>query len=183
VLEILAALGSNAKPVVDDVIKALDDSDPMVQGEAAVAIAAIGPDAAAAVPTLLKTLADDKAAPDSRYSAAYALGRIGPAAQSATETLRSLIASPDEVLATVAAWSMLKITPEDKTLLDQAIPALRKAVRADRELVRLEAAVSLGDIGPAASSAIPILELVSEEDSSRQVRDAAGKALKKIRAR
>ncbi len=183
VLEILAALGSNAKPVVDDVIKALDDSDPMVQGEAAVAIAAIGPDAVAAVPTLLKTLADDKAAPDSRYSAAYALGRIGPAAQPAAEQMRSLITSPDEVLATVAAWSMLKITPDDKSLLDQAIPALRKAVRADRELVRFEAAVTLGDIGPDASSAIPILELVSEEDSSRQVREAAGKALKKIRGR
>jgi HEAT repeat protein len=78
---------------------------------------------------------------------------------------------------------MLKITPDDKSLLDQAIPALRKAVRADRELVRFEAAVTLGDIGPDASSAIPILELVSEEDSSRQVREAAGKALKKIRGR
>ena len=183
VLEILAALGSKAKPVVDDVIKSLDDSDPMIRGEAAVAIAAIGPDAAAAVPVLLKSLTDANASPDIRYSAAYALGRIGPAAQPAAEQMRSLVTSPDEVLATVASWSMLKITPDDKSLLDQAIPALRKAVRADREIVRLEAAVTLGDIGPAASSAIPILELVSEEDSSRQVRDAAGKALKKIRGR
>ena len=183
VLEILAAMGPTAKPVVDDVIKALEDSDPIIQGEAAVTIATIGPDAAAAVPTLLKILNSGETAADGRYSAAYALGRIGPAAQSAAETLRSLTASPDEVLATVAAWSMLKITPEDKTLLDQAIPALRKAIRADRELVRLEAAVSLGDIGPAAASAIPILELVSEEDSSRQVRNAAGIALKKIRGR
>jgi len=183
VLEILAALGPTAKPAVDDVIKALDDSDPIIRGEAAVAISAIGPDAAAAVPALLKTLTDNNASPDSKYSAAYALGRIGPAAQSAAEQMRSLVASPDEVLATVASWAMLKITPDDKSLLDQAIPALRKAVRSDRELVRLEAAVTLGDIGPAAVSAIPILELVSEEDSSRQVRDAAGKALKKIRAR
>ena len=183
VLEILAALGPTAKPAVDDVIKALDDSDPIIRGEAAVAISAIGPDAAAAVPALLKTLTDNNAAPDSKYSAAYALGRIGPAAQSAAEQMRSLIASPDEVLATVASWAMLKITPDDTSLLDQAIPALRKAVRSDRELVRLEAAVTLGDIGPAAVSAIPILELVSEEDSSRQVRDAAGKALKKIRGR
>jgi len=183
VLEILAALGPKAKLVVDDVIKALDDSDPMIRGEAAVAIAAIGPDAAAAVPVLLKSLTDANASPDIRYSAAYALGRIGPAAQPAAEQMRSLVTSPDEVLATVASWSMLKITPDDTSLLDQAIPALRKAVRADREIVRLEAAVTLGDIGPAASSAIPILELVSEEDSSRQVREAAGKALKKIRGR
>ena len=183
VLEILAAMGPTAKPAVDDVIKSLEDSDPIIRGEAAVTIATIGPDAAAAVPSLLKILTAGETATDGRYSAAYALGRIGPAALPAAESLRSLISSPDEVLATVAAWSMLKITPEDKTLLDQAIPALRKAVRADRELVRLEAAVSLGDIGPAAASAIPILELVSEEDSSRQVRDAAGAALKKIRGR
>jgi HEAT repeat protein len=183
VLEILAAMGPTAKPAVDDVIKALEDSDPIIRGEAAVTIATIGPDAAAAVPTLLKILTAGETAADGRYSAAYALGRIGPAAKPAAEHLRTLLSSPDEVLATVAAWSMLKITPEDKTLLEQAIPALRKAARADRELVRLEAAVSLGDIGPAAASAIPILELVSEEDSSRQVRDAAAKALKQIRGR
>ena len=52
-----------------------------------------------------------------------------------------------------------------------------------RLLGRPATAVTLGDIGPDASSAIPILELVSEEDSSRQVREAAGKALKKIRGR
>jgi HEAT repeat protein len=55
-------------------------------------------------------------------------------------------------------------------------------VRADREIVRLEAAVALGDIGPAAASAIPILELVSEEDSTKAVRAAAAAALAKIKA-
>jgi HEAT repeat protein len=49
-------------------------------------------------------------------------------------------------------------------------------------MVRLEAAVALGDIGPAAASAIPILELVSEEDSVKEVRVAAAAALAKIRA-
>jgi hypothetical protein len=44
------------------------------------------------------------------------------------------------------------------------------------------AAVALGDIGPAAASAIPILELVSEEDSVKEVRTAAAAALAKIRA-
>ena len=50
-------------------------------------------------------------------------------------------------------------------------------------MVRLEAAVALGDIGPAAASAIPLLELVSEEDSVKQVRAAAAAALAKIRAK
>ena len=41
--------------------------------------------------------------------------------------------------------------------------------------------MALGDIGPAAASAIPLLELVSEEDSVKQVREAAAAALAKIK--
>ena len=48
-------------------------------------------------------------------------------------------------------------------------------------MVRLEAAVSLGDIGAAASSAVPLLELVAEEDAVPAVRAAAAAALAKIR--
>jgi HEAT repeat protein len=180
VLEILGAMGPAAKPAVDDMIKSLDDADPAVRSDAAVALAAIGPDAAAAVPSLTKMLADE-AAPAARFPAAYALGRIGPAAKPALEQLRALTTSPDEVMATVALWSTLKINPEDRSLIEQAIPAFRKAVRAEREIVRLEAAVALGEIGVAAESAIPILELVSEEDPSKPVRAAAAAALAKIR--
>ena len=180
VLEILAAIGPAAKPAVDDMIRLLADADPVTRGDAAVAIAAIGPDAVVAVPALTKMLADESA-PVARYPAAFALGRIGPAAKSAAEQLRAVATSPDEVLATVALWATLKITPEDKSLLEQAIPALRKAVRAEREIVRLEAAVALGEIGSAAASAIPILELVSEEDPSKPVRAAAAAALAKIK--
>ncbi len=180
VLEILGAIGPAAKPAVDDIIKSLEDADPAVRGDAAVAIASIGPDAAAAVPSLVKMLADE-GAPAARYPAAFALGRIGRAAKPAVEQLRALATSSDEVLATVALWAALKITPEDSSLFDQAIPALRKAVRAEREIVRLEAAVALGEIGAAAASAIPILELVSEEDSSKPVRAAAAAALAKIK--
>jgi HEAT repeat protein len=85
------------------------------------------------------------------------------------------------VLATLAMWATLKIDPEDRSLLEQAIPALRKAARAEQEIVRMEAILALGDIGPAADSAIPILELISEEDSSKPVRAAAVNALLKIK--
>lgn len=180
VLEILAALGPASKPAVDDMIKSLADADPAVRGDAAAALAAIGPDAAAAVPQLAKMLADD-GAQSAKYPAAYALGRIGPAAKPAVEQLRALATSPDEVLATVALWSAIKIEPGDRSLFDQAIPALRKAARAEQEVVRLEAVVALGDIGPDAASAIPILELVSEEDPSKSVRSAAATALAKIK--
>lgn len=181
VLEILAGIGPAAKPALDDLVKELGDADADHAGEAAVAIAAIGPDAAAAVPALRRIAADEKAAPGLRYSAAYALGRIGPAAKEAVAELRALAESTDELMATVAVWAALKVDPADSSLFERAIPLLRRALRGERELVRLEAAVALGEIGPAAVSAVPILDLVAEDDPVKDVRRAAAEAVRKIR--
>lgn len=183
VMEILSAIGPAAKPALAEFITALGDADPQCRGDAAVAIAAIGADAADAVPHLQKMVTDPSAVDGLRYAAAYALGKIGPAADAAAPVLRELASSDDELLATVATWAGLKIKPDDGSQFEAAIPMLRRALRGDREMVRLEAAVALGDIGPSAASAIPILELVSEEDSVKQVREAAAAALAKIRAK
>jgi len=181
-MEVIAALGTSAKATVPELVAAL--SDPQARGEAAVAVAAIGgSDAAEAVPALAALLADDKAEPGLRYAACYALGRIGPAAVAAEPVIRGLAESQDELMATVAIWAALRIKPDDATLFATAIPKLRRALRDDSELVRLEAAVALGDIGPAAAAAIPILELVAEDDPAKQVRQAAAEALTKIRPR
>jgi HEAT repeat protein len=181
VLEILAAIGPDAAPALDDLVKGLADADPTYRGEAAVAIAALGPAARTAVPQLQKMLEAADSPAELRYSAAYALGRIGPAAESAEGTLREMVQSKDELMATVAAWALLKVDPKDTAHAKVAIPMLRRALRGERELARIEAAVALGEIGPAVSEAIPILELVSEEDSSKAVRSAAAEALEKIR--
>jgi len=180
-LEILAAIGPPAKPAAADMIALLADPDEQTQSDAAVALAALGADAAKAVPALDKILADESAPAGSRYAAAYALGRIGAPAQAAIGTLRRLIAAEDELLATVAVWAALKVVPQDKSLVEAAMPKLRKALRGDRDLARLEAAVALGDIGPGAESAIPLLELVEEDDPIKAVRAAAAEALTKIR--
>jgi len=191
-LELLAGIGPSAKPLLDKLTAILSDPDRSAAGDAALVMGAIGPEAAAAVPQLMTMLADPPAATNAsavegaqiaqqRYAAIYALGRIGPAAAAASSRLRELAQSKEELLATVATWAALKITPQDASLFESAVPLLRRAVRGDREMVRLEAAVALGDIGAAADSAIPILELVSEEDPSTAVRAAAAAAIKKIR--
>jgi HEAT repeat protein len=182
VLEVLAAIGPAAKAAVPELAALLADTDPLVRSEAAVALASVGAEAAAAVPALEKLLGDDAPA-DVRYATAYALGRIGAAAKPAVPRLLELSKSADEIMATVATWATLKIEPQDSSLVAAAIPLLQKALRGENELARLEAAVVLGDLGPQASSAIPILELVSEEDASRQVRAAAAEALAKVRPR
>jgi HEAT repeat protein len=181
-LGVLGAIGSPAAAAVPDVAAFLTDPDPAVASEAAVALAAVGAAAEPAVELLRKLLGDETPA-DLRYSAAFALGRVGPAAEAAVPRLVELSKSSDEIMATLAVWAALKIDPADRSLFDAAIPLLRRALRGEREVVRLEAAVALGDIGPPAKSAIPILELVSEDDPNSDVREAAAGALAKIRPR
>ena len=179
-LEILAAQGEAAAPLVPEMVTALGDDDAACASEAAVALAAVGPAAAAAVPTLRGLLGGETPAPV-RYAAMYALGRIGAAAKEAVPRLLELSRSDDELEATVAVWAALKIQPDDRSLFESAIPRLQKALLAEEELARLEAAVSLGDIGPAAAAAAPALELLAEDDPSRSVRAAAAAALEKLR--
>lgn len=180
-LEILTSIGVAAKDAVEPLIALLGNADPELRGEAAAVLAAIGPEAAPAVPSLQQTLASDASPAGLRYATAYALGRIGPAAKPCLDQLMKFSTSEDDFLATVAIWATLKINPGETSMFEVAIPRLRKALRSERQLVRLEAAVALGDIGPAARSAVPILELVAEDDPLPVVRDAAEEALKKIR--
>jgi HEAT repeat protein len=181
-LEILAAIGPAALPALDDLVAGLADSDPVSRSDAAFAIAAIGPEAKGAVPALEKILADESAEAPVRYSVAYALGKIGPEATAAEPLLRKLVDSDDDLLATVSAWAALQIKPGDKELFAVAVPKLRRALQDEQELVRLEATIALGEIGDAAASALPMLELLAEDDPSSQVRNAAEAALGRIRS-
>ena len=178
--EVLAAVGTAAKPALPALVAALADPDEDFASDAALAIAAIGPEAASAVPDLQKRLADDVPA-EVRYAAAFALGSLGPAAKPAVARLAELSQAEDPLLATVAVWAALKIEPGETALFDRAIPLLRRALASDREIVRLEAAVSLGEIGPAAKTAIPMLEMVAEDDPAKAVRAAAAAAVKRVR--
>ena len=180
-MEILGELGPAAKPALGELVKALGDADPVFRSEAAAALSGLGPDAAPAIPELRRLLGDETVPAQARYPAAFALGSIGAEAKPALGELRTLAKSADELMATVAVWAALKIDPTDTELAAAAVPLLRRALRADREIVRLEAVVALGDIGPAAAAAVPILQLVSEDDPSRGVRQAAAAALAKIR--
>lgn len=180
-MEILGEIGAAARPALDDMVAGLTDSDADYQSDSAMAIAAIGAEAAVAVPTLEKLVSEAATASEVRYAAIYALGRIGAPAAAAEPLLRKLADSDDDLLATVAVWAALKIKPDDASLFDAAIPKLRHALRNDRELVRLEAAVALGEIGPRAGSALPMLEMLAEEDPAKPVRGAAAEAVRRIR--
>jgi len=195
-VQLLAALGKLSHPAVDSLTKALEETDTLVQGEAALALASVGPEAAEAIPGLVRILtapaAPDTAEPSAtdavgtvagnRLAAAYALGKIGPAATAAVAPLAALADKGDDpMLATMASWALLKIEPGNATYFEQAVPRLRKALRSEREMARVEAARALGEIGAPAKSAIPMLELMSDGDPSEAVRAAAAAALRALK--
>jgi HEAT repeat protein len=136
------AIGAAAVPAL---VNVLDDPDPLVRGHAAESLGLIGPDAAPAVPALVKHLSDE-----GQWTAwvgdkgfrqtvggltAEALGKIGPAAKEAVPDLvqRLEVIKQDDLY------------PKDAAIRVQALSA-----------------EALGRIGPDAASAVPALWKVVE---------------------
>jgi hypothetical protein len=61
--EVLARMGSDAKPAVNDLIPLLDDPDLEVRKVAVRTLGRIGPDAAAAIPALMRSLVQEEPLP------------------------------------------------------------------------------------------------------------------------
>lgn len=177
-IAVLERLGPKAKDAAVPLVKTVGNSDDAaVRQETGFALAAIGPAAAPAVDELVKLLDD----PDSKvvHAACYALGKIGPAAKKAAPRLKEDLHCDDQFLELSCAWALLKIQPNNAEIIQQAVPQLIEALSGLQELGRMEAAVALGEIGPAAKSAAKALRK-AEGDPSPAVRKAASAALKKI---
>jgi HEAT repeat protein len=168
---------------------------------AARALAAMGPKAAEAVPSLAKSLGDSE--PLVRAQAAHALGRIGTTDADVLNDLGKLIADSDIRVrrATVGAFKNIRPGPKVsvpilvKVLEDvrpeakveamlaiseagrDAVPALVEALKNDK--ARYWACIALGSIGPHAAEAIPALVAQLKCDEP-QVRMQAVMALTEI---
>jgi HEAT repeat protein len=178
---VIRRLGPKAKGLVPALVKELSDADSNHRQEVEFALAAIGPDAKEAVPQLIKALKDPE--PKVQYTACYALGKIGPGATDAVAALQeSAKTSEDKFLKVASLWALLKIKPTDAPLKVLAMPLLIKALEeSDRDLVKVEVANTLGEIGPPAAIALKALQKVAKESSSAEVREAATEAIKKIK--
>jgi HEAT repeat protein len=113
-------------------------------------------------------------------TAAYCLGKIGPPAKAAVPALRKLLDSEDKIVRLTGTWALLQIGPRTEPLVETALPVLTDALNHEQEFVRLEAAVTLGEIGKSAEAALPALETAAR-DRSPLVRRAAAEAARKIR--
>jgi HEAT repeat protein len=200
-----ASLGSRVVPRATEVLK-----DPQRRERALRVLARIGPDAAPAVPEIVKLLGEGDA--QTRTGALFTLAAIGPRAEAAVEPITKALDDSDREVKLTAGYALGKIGPaaksaapaliklaaaEDDDLklagvwallkvdpseahVKAAVPALAKALGDDHEFVRIEAAMTLGDLGKAAAGALPALE-AAQRDRSSAVRAAAAQAVKKIK--
>ncbi|MBL9090080.1 MAG: HEAT repeat domain-containing protein [Planctomycetaceae bacterium] len=139
---------------IAEMIKSLADADARTRGEAAEELGALGLLAKDAVPALTKAL--DDAVARVRGNAAAALGQILEQ-DIGGETVR-----------------------DRGPHLDQAVAGLSKSLGDEEPAVRTMAALSLGQIGPAAAAAVPALSKALD-DPEASVRNAAQMSLALIR--
>lgn len=132
------------------------------------ALGEIGPPAQAAVPVLLKALAE----PALAFQAAQALYRIAPDNQDAVPLFEKYLAADD----LNAAMYLAQWHPPQEA----GIAALAKVVESHKsDVIRVWSMSILYDLGPRARSAIPALEAATRH-SSPVVRDAARCTLSKV---
>src|SRR5262249_1172887 len=124
--------------------RALRDEDPMVAGDAARALGALGKRARPSVGALVKTLSH--ARPYVRIYAAEALASIGPNAARATNALARALGDPVPGVRWSACEALASIGPAAQS----AVPQLVEALEDEFLYVRIFAAGALGSIGPKA---------------------------------
>jgi HEAT repeat protein len=182
----LGAIGPKAGVAVPALAVILvEDADVKVRSEAALALSKMDPASAAAVPALARALQDE--GPVVRLYAALALFRLRAQARPAVPAL--IKALKDGANKTFINSFSMTVGEMMVCALGRAsagtaegVPALMEALQsADRNAMRVAAARALGEIGPEAHPAAPLLEVMLR-DQHPQIKEAAQEALRKIKA-
>jgi HEAT repeat protein len=196
----LSQVGSSASVAADDLVKSLDDRDPDVRKNSAIALSKTGD--RRAIPPLIKLLTELKSHPhildalkrfgpaarpavpelrrllratkgQDRLRVALVLGEIGPEARAALPELIAALGDPGA--ATGVAWALSQWGPDAW----EAVSDLTMLLDAD-DHTRGNAARALGRIGPAAEAAVlPLTKLLRYRDLA--VRAQAAMALWRIK--
>lgn len=141
------------------------------------ALGAIGPEAAEALPAVIKTLADP--AHPVRCAASVALGKIGAAAKVAVPVLEQNLRDADPYLQLASAWALAHLDPGSPGLAERCLGPLRWGLKSSDAQIRREGAQALGRLGPPARSAVADLALLAS-DPDEGVRKAATNAIEAI---
>lgn len=138
------------------------------------------------VPKLLKEL--KSGVPKTRATAAEDLGHLGAIRAEDTKPAVPLLLEmarkdSDAKVREAAAKALGRMGADPK----EAVPVLTEALKKDKVMaVRVAAARALGQLGPDAKDAVPTLREVqqaAQKDKDKRLAQAAGDALRNIRAR
>jgi HEAT repeat protein len=160
--DLLAESGPAAAAAIPALTEALADRDATLRSHAAEALGAVGPNDPRAVAALTAQLGTSDS-----LSATKGLAKCGAAALPATGALVKLLRDPDAEVRWNAVKTLGKIRAVD------ALEPLIGALSDSSDLVREHAAESLGDLGPAAASAVGRLTETLKDPYVKARRDAA----------
>lgn len=153
-LRAIGAFGQDAGPALNDVVKALNDTDPGVRSAAVWALSQMGTAAIPAVPALQVSLADPNA--HVRSLSALALRTLGPGAVGAIPGLVRALDDPAPYVRALAADTLGNIGPTAQPVVDTLS---RHLLATDEQVFVLRSlAAALGNIGPAAAPGLPALQ-------------------------
>jgi HEAT repeat protein len=170
-VQVLAAMGSDARSAAEDLALLLKDKDATLRAAAASALAALGKDAQDAMPTLLEVLRTDKnyQVQLETFQAITLVGSKEPA------KLQQALREINETTRWAAPFVLKQFGPKAK----DAVPHLTRALGNKDAGTRLAAALALGEIGAEAKAAASALAK-AQQDTSPQVRVAAAAALASV---
>ena len=155
-MEIANALASTGKKIVPACIRSLEEKRKL-RFYALQILIQLGPDAADAVPALIKTLDDPD--PTLRHEAEFALGAIGPKASAAVPSLVARLSDDVDDVRYGACYALGKIGPASRTAAWR--PLVKMAQHSKDEFSRVAAIWALLQIAPdnprLQEHAVPIL--------------------------
>jgi len=169
ILGAIAEIGPPARALVPDLVELIDAKDSHLATRAAIALGRIEPDNPRWVDELIRQLEPDP------HWAAWELGRRGDSARRAVEPLLEAARRPShwtiQAMAATAAW---RLAPKSPNPIGMITNQLTHEDRGGYEIVQL-----LGELGPAAESAVPTL-LQLRYSRGDMMREYVNGALEKI---
>lgn len=176
-LYILGGIGENGSEALPYLVSALRGTNGSLASVAANSAARLGASARAVVPMLIAILQDEKTGDVESSEVARVLGCIGPDGAPAIARLNELSAKARGTgLWSWYAKALCQIDPDQSEALDSLVEPLRDKKARVAYAGRIK---SLGEIGPNAKAASPVLvECVAEADGA--VWPAAARALARI---
>jgi hypothetical protein len=150
---ILRELGPAAAPAAPALLEAMTMGDTSVRIGAAAALAYIPAHASHAVPVVLEALRMESS-PDGTADLIEDLAAAGAAAGQAVPMLRDLLEHEERVVRSAAARALWKVAADTAS----TVPVLTEALDEVEPAYLLQSLTVIGEMGPAASSAIPRLK-------------------------